>query len=222
MELLTNLSVIYIDHFGDDLSPVKAARVSTLSDTRTHDPARDLKLAKYLLEHGHTSPYEHAGATFRISAPLYVARQIMRHRTCSYNEVSRRYTDEEISFYLPRTLHSQHALRLQCSADTLIEKSAETLEMMRAHYEASEALYTELLARGVAREEARQVLPVSLMTQFYMTANLLNWLKFIAIRTDPHTQNDTRTIATALKLQLSTLFPQTMQIAEEVMFTPTK
>jgi thymidylate synthase (FAD) len=217
MDTDNQLSIVYIDHFGDDRSPLRAARVSTLTDQETYSQERDLKLSRYLLSHGHTSPYEHCGATFLIKCPIYCARQIMRHRTFSYNEVSRRYTDENISFYLPKTLNRQHKRRLQCSTDQELERSQDLLDQMRDHQEAASQLYYALIDQGVSREQARAVLPQSLMTRFYMSGNLLNWLKFIKIRTDHHTQHEARMIATGAKMHLTELFPLTMMIAEEVM-----
>lgn len=213
-----NISVTYIDHYGDDHTPIRAARVSTLTDSYEPDPKRDLKLARYLLKNGHTSPFEHAGATFLIHCPLYVARQIMRHRTCSYNEVSRRYTSEDITFYTPQELHTQHERLLQCSTDQIHPDSDELIERIKAHQTQSLNLYHDLIESGVAREEARLVLPLSVMTKFYMSANLLNWLRFIKIRIDPHTQTETRTIAHAIQLHLSLYFPQIMELAQELWF----
>lgn len=218
--LRETLSVNYIRHYGDDQTPVDAARVSTLS--HSGDEARDLKLARYLLAHGHTSPFEHMGATFLISCPIFAARQIMRHRTCSFNEVSRRYTSRQIAFYLPKELHSQHPRALQCSEETPHPQSAELLAQIEEHQRQSLKLYCQLITGGVAREEARGVLPLNTMTQFYMSANLLNWLRFLKLRTDHHTQAETRYIANAIRLHLSLYFPKIMLLAQELWISPSQ
>ena len=115
LEHYGQITVELIQSYGDDQTPVKAARVSTSTDLRAPDVDRDVKLTRYLLRHGHTSPFEHLGATFMLKCPLFIARQIMRHRTFSYNEMSRRYTDAEIEIYQFPTLYTQHESALQLS-----------------------------------------------------------------------------------------------------------
>lgn len=215
---MKNISVKLVDYYGCDRRPILAARVSTLLDDMEPDPKRDLRLARYLLEHGHTSPYEHCGATFLIEAPLYSARQIMRHRTFSYNEMSRRYTSEGVSFYTPQHLYVQHQKRLQCSsADTLEPKQeADFLAQLEAHYQRSLELYGQMIERGVSREQARLALPVAQMTKFYMTGNLLNYIKFLKLRLDHHSQRETRLVAHAMYLHLSQCFPQIMSLCADL------
>ena len=215
----SNLRIRLIRSWGDDHTAVQAARVSLGNEDQDQDEERDLRLMRFLLDHQHTSPFEHAGATFLIQCPIFSARQIMRHRTFSYNEISRRYTDQDIHCYLPRTLQHQHEKRLQCSSGEH-EDSETLIEKMRAHQNASIELYRELIGKGVSREQARMVLPLNLITRFYMTGNLLNWLKFLRLRLSPESQIEARLIAQAVKLHLSAHFPETLEIAQELIFTP--
>mgnify|MGYP003120665577 CR=1 FL=1 len=216
LEHYGQITVELIQSYGDDQTPVKAARVSTASDLRAPDVDRDVKLTRYLLRHGHTSPFEHLGATFMLKCPLFVARQIMRHRTFSYNEMSRRYTDAEIEIYQFPTLYTQHESALQCSDETEPLTGAGYLkEQIAQSYKDQYVLYHYLLRRGVAREQARAVLPQATMTRFYMTGNLHNWLRFIKLRNTEHAQYEARLIAQKISALLSAQFPTTMMIAQE-------
>jgi len=194
---------------GQDLTVVQTARVSYMKDEgKTELTERDKKLIQYLAREKHTSPFEHITATFRIKVPLFVRSQIMRHRTFSYNEVSRRYTSELIEVWSPYELRTQHQKSLQCSDGTLDDQTA--LELYRESMENSLSIYAELIKRGVARELARCVLPQSLYTTFYMTGNLHNWTKFIKLRIDPHAQPEIQVVAKAIQEDLQQLFPVSM------------
>ena len=218
LEHYGQITVELIQKYGDDQTPVKAARVSTASDLRAPDVDRDVKLTRYLLRHGHTSPFEHLGATFMLKCPLFIARQIMRHRTFSYNEMSRRYTDAEIEIYQFPTLYTQHESALQCSDETEPLTGAGYLrEQIAKSYKDQYVLYHYLIRRGVAREQARAVLPQATMTRFYMTGNLHNWLRFIKLRNTEHAQYEARLIAQKISTLLSAQFPSTMMIAQEEM-----
>ncbi|MDO3651425.1 FAD-dependent thymidylate synthase, partial [Nocardia mangyaensis] len=156
----------------------------------------DKKLIKYLANHEHMTPFEHCVLTVRIKCPIYISKQIMRHRTFSFNEISRRYTEENIEFYTPETFRKQHEKSKQCSdgesGDELKYYCQDTYKtamvQARAHYEG-------LIKAGVAREIARGVLPQALMTEFYMTGNLRNWEHFIDLRIDAHAQEEVQFIA---------------------------
>jgi len=209
------LSVKLIHHYGGDETPIQAARVSTLTPS---DPERDLKLARYLLAHAHTSPFEHLGASFEIACPLFVRSQIMRHRTFSYNEISRRYTSDDLGYYLPETLHPQHTKALQCSEESTPHPEQERLKrLMKNALDNALSTYHELIESGVSREQARGILPLNLMTLFWMSGNLLNWLRFLKLQLDPHSQKETRLIAQGIHTHLTSLFPQTMSLADELM-----
>ena len=194
-------SVEYVQHMGDDLTIVNAARVS-FGKQKDKINGRDKKLIKYLITNRHTSTLEHNVITFRFCVPLYVRSQHHRHRTWSYNEISRRYTDENLKFYEPQTFRTQHKSDRQASNDeeqinpalgtvkkTLIPAS--TLTASQAfinHHLKSLDLYNDLLKSGVCREQARGVLPQNLYTEYYGTVNLNNLVKFLDLRIDEHAQ----------------------------------
>ena len=201
-----------VDYMGSDKRVVDSARVSFAKHNHDQETMtdRDKKLINYLASNLHTSPFEHCSATFILDVPIFVARQIMRHRTFSYNEVSRRYTSEDLSIWSPSKLRSQAEVNRQCSAGEL--KDDEVLQKIYEQaIEASWLAYHKLLEAGVSRELARAVLPQSTMTSFYMTGNLLNWVKFIRLRDDKHAQPETAIVAQQIKAKLFELFPESMK-----------
>jgi thymidylate synthase (FAD) len=205
--------VAKISTTGDDLTAVHAARVSFLKDFEESDPARDERLLRFMVREGHTSPFEHASVTLRITCPLFVRAHIMRHRTFSFNEVSRRYTAEDIRVFIPDTLRVQSKKNLQCSeADSHVVGETFMLEKLRESLQESVDLYHALIKRGVAREQARLALPQSTYTTFWMTGNLHNWFKFLRLRLDEHTQLETRAIANAALTIIREDFPLTTDI----------
>ena len=199
-----------IDVMGNDKRVVDAARVSFLKDN--HEVARlsqrDEKLIHFLASHGHTSPFEHCAATFLITCPLFVRSQIMRHRTFSFNEVSRRYTSEQISFWTPGSMRGQAKDNLQCSEGEI--ESSEAEGVFKLAVEFALASYHQLLEQGVSRELARGLLPQSTYTTFYMTGNLHNWSKFIKLRDHEHAQPETREVARQIRNTLEERFPISM------------
>jgi thymidylate synthase (FAD) len=205
-----NGSAKLIDFMGSDKRVVDAARVSFLKDDHAESQLtdRDKKLIKFLAAHNHTSPFEHCLATFVLKVPLFVRSQIMRHRTFSYNEVSRRYTSEQIDFWRPDTMRGQAKDNLQCSEGTV--ESSEADSIFKIATEFSFASYQQLIEAGVSREIARGVLPQSTYTTFYMTGNLHNWIKFIKLRDHEHAQPETRDIAQQIKRALEVCFPNSM------------
>jgi len=197
-----------IDWMGDDLSAVNSARVS-FGRSSEELSERDTKLLRYLADHRHTTPFEHATVTFRARVPLFVARQWMRHRTQSYNEISRRYTSEDIRIYIPQTLRAQAQDNLQASAGELDAPTA-LAEYEYVVLRAKES-YDRLTASGVARELARAVLPQAMYTEFYATANLLNWVKFIELRDHDGAQQEIVEVAREIKRVLEALYPETLR-----------
>jgi len=211
--------VALIDRMGDDLRACHSARVSFLRDevTRANLDDKDARLIKFLLREGHTSPFEHSVITFKIRVPLFIRAQVMRHRTFSYNEVSRRYTSESIELYIPRQLRQQSDKNLQCSEGLMeSDKSADCIEGMRKHFRESWDLYHELIDAGVAREQARIVLPQSMYTTFWMTGNLMNWIKFLRLRISPHAQEEVRDLAIGIQEILRELYPKTFEILDNI------
>jgi thymidylate synthase (FAD) len=167
-------SVSYVEHMGSDLTVVNSARVS-FGVEKTNLDNRDRKLINYLIKHKHTSTLEHNVVSFRFIVPLFVRSQHHRHRTWSYNEISRRYTDKNIQLYLPTEFRTQHSSNRQASnpEDTINPRVYPNLSSMKAS-ELLEAKTYEclntfeiLLDAGVCKEQARMILPKSLFRYCY-------------------------------------------------------
>jgi len=209
--------VARISSTGDDRTAVNAARVSFLRDGDAPDEERDERLLRFMVKEGHTSPFEHASITMRITCPLFVRSQIMRHRTFSFNEVSRRYTSEEVQIYTPSALRVQSEKNLQCSdSGSHVEEEARVIDAMDQAMQASLRAYSYLLFKGVSREQARGVLPQNTYTTFWMTGSLHNWYKFLKLRLHEHSQEETRAIAKAALRIIEGDFPLTTRIMREL------
>ena len=174
---ISSLEVIRVS--GSDLDIANAARVSY--GKMSHELSdRDAKLINFLMEHEHTSPFEHNQLSFRVKAPIYVARQWMRHRMNSYNEISYRYVQAPTEFYIPKNWRKQHAVNHQAS-----EGAFENEQFLNAYKQTLEQCmkaYEQLLEGGVCREQARGLLPVCTYTQFIFTCNLHSLLHFLKLR----------------------------------------
>lgn len=189
----------YVDHMGDELTIVNAARVSFGSKSEELSD-KDEKLIKYLADHKHMSPFEHCQLSVKISCPLYIRSQIHRHRTFSYNEISRRYTEKDMNFYLPDVFRKQHESNRQASYGVVDGGNEEAVRVeMEEHHSKCLDYYHDLLAIGVCKEQARGVLPQNLMTEFYMTGNLRNWVHFINLRDHEGAQVEVQIIARQIK-----------------------
>ena len=176
------------DMMGDDYSAVKAARVSYGQGLKT--PQKDKSLVLYLMEHGHETPFEHIVFTFHVKAPLFVTRQWFRHRIGSFNEISQRYTEvKEEEFYVPDNVRVNISEDRQKSVEVEDTALLESIrESIQKACEESYRVYKELLNKGVARELARVVLPLSTYTQFYWTVNARSLMNFLSLRADSHAQ----------------------------------
>jgi len=206
-------SVELIETWGNDATPAHSARVSFARDawkSSEEITEKDEKLITYLADHKHTTPFEHLGATLRITAPIFVARQIMRHRTFSYNEVSRRYTDQEIECWRPTSLRAQSDKSLQCSSSEPVRDELELLNAMDASIDMGIDTYQALIEAGVAREIARAVLPVSLYTTWWQSGNLNAWAHLLRLRLDTHAQPETQELAQGIREILMCQFPQSL------------
>lgn len=209
-------SVEYIDHMGDDLRIVNAARVS-FGKRKEELNEKDKKLIQYLADHRHTSTFEHNVITFRFTVPLFIRSQHHRHRTWSYNEISRRYTSVDMKFYEPENFRTQHKSNRQASNDELIDPmmvsrwigigDCPASEAIRIHNKRSLDLYDEMIKNGVCREQARGVLPQNLYTEYYGTVNLSNLLKFVDLRTHDGAQWEIQQVANACLEIASGLWP---------------
>jgi thymidylate synthase (FAD) len=193
-----------------DNDPVEAAIVNVLSE-------KDAKLIRYLAKHKHWTPFGHCQATFRIKAPIFVARQLGKHQVgMVWNEVSRRYVDNEPEFYRPDFWRARADNAKQGSSDwevTFFDCPATTSE--------SEAIlaYKALLDADVCPEQARMVLPQSMYTEWYWTGSLAAWARVCHLRLDRHTQKETQDVAKMLDKEMEKLYPISwkalMEVADE-------
>ncbi len=222
-----------VDHMGSDLTIVNSARVSFGKHKQTLDE-KDIKLINYLVQNKHTSTFEHNVATFRIKVPLFVRSQHHRHRTWSYNEISRRYTDFNIEFYEPSSFRTQHKSNRQASnSDNTINPiigfikvpngaSSTASQLVKLHHERSFHLYESLLSAGVCREQARGVLPQNMYTEYYGTCNLSNLLKFIQLRTHEGAQWEIQQLAKGMLTLAEQLWPIAVKAYSESVERETK
>jgi len=211
--------VEYVDHMGSDITVVNSARVSFGVQKEEVDDG-DKRLINYLVGHRHTSTLEHSLVTFRFVVPLFIRSQHHRHRTWSYNEISRRYTDVDIKFYSPEEYREQSQSNRQASTNETfiphkyiqsIETSMNLVSTVKHHHKESILLYNNLLEAGVCREQARGVLPQNMYTQYYGTANLNNLLKFIELRKHAGAQWEMQKVANAVLKICEELFPITVE-----------
>jgi len=211
-----------IDHMGDDLRVVNAARVSlakesdweyvatgAYGDLREKLSERDEKLVRYLARHKHWTPFAHCVVTLRLRMPIFVARQWFRH-TVGFvrNEVSRRYVDEEPQFFLPQYWRERAKNVKQGSGGIIPPERQMTADIVtkRAYEEAKKA-YDEMLKTGVAPEMARMVLPQATYTEFYETGSLAAYARLCSQRLDSHAQAEVRAFADAVSEIMRWLFP---------------
>ncbi len=221
--------VEYVQHVGEDITIVNSARVSFGKHKETMD-GRDKKLIRYLIKHRHTSTLEHCLVTYRFVVPLFVRSQHHRHRTWSYNEISRRYTDENLRFYEPIKFRTQHKSNRQASnSDDIIDPimeynspecsvpgKAHASELIKKHHKNSLDLFDDLIDAGICREQARGVLPQNLYTEYYGTVNLNNLLKFIDLRTHEGAQWEIQRVAEACLSIATELWPETVGAYNEI------
>jgi len=217
-----DMQVSLIDSMGSDLSVVNAARVSfdRQSDWAVEQDAAgndvqaagelngaDMKLISYLARNGHTSPFNHAFASFRVKAPVFCARQLVKHKFLPWNEISRRYVDTPPEFYVPE----QWRLR----ADNVKQGSSEEVSSASSYITSGvkrtllHALdeYEYLLAMDICPEQARMVLPQNTMTEWIWSGSLGAWADMCRLRLDPHAQIETKQIAVAVAVEMKQLFP---------------
>ena len=192
-----------VDYMGNDSSVVQAARVSYGKGTKK--ARSDAGLIRYLMRHKHTTPFEMCEIKLHVKLPIFVARQWIRHRTASVNEYSARYSKLEDEFYIPEIEHlsSQSGTNRQGRGETLPkEEGLRAQEILRQDSDTTYRNYEKMLSQknqeGLSRELARINLPTNVYTQWYWKVNLLNLLKFIHLRIDPHAQYEIRVYAQKL------------------------
>ena len=211
------IKATYIDHMGSDLSVVNAARVSfgkssewsyldwhnsTLHPQKKILSDRDTKLIRYLAAHKHISPFGHCFASFHIKAPIFVARQLVKHKFLRWNEISRRYVDDEPEFYVPDVWRGRSADKKQGS-----EGAVHTDADPEFVNHTALRVYKDMLEDGVAPEQARMVLPQSTMTEWYWSGSLDAFADMCNLRCKPDTQSETREVANQIDRKMIELFP---------------
>ena len=193
--------IALVESMGSDLSIVRNARVSYAAEWRSgEDAGKDAKLIDYLIKNHHTSPLESVTFTFEVKAPIFVFRQLMRHRTFSFNEISARYSELPEEFYVPEIeqITTQHSSNKQMRTDTQHIHAAHWADVIRYNNHAAFIIYRNMIADGVPRELARTVLPVATYSHLFMTVNLHNLLKFISLRSHSHSQYEIRVFSDAI------------------------
>ena len=206
------IEVTYIDHMGSDLSVVNAARVSfgkksemVCTDLQVGTwelKPQDTKLIRYLAREKHISPFGHAFASFHVKAPVFVARQLVKHKFLRWNEISRRYVDDEPEFYIPDSWRGRSADKKQGS-----EGVVETTATPHHAYNAGMWHYKQLLKDGVCPEQARMVLPQSMMTEWYWSGSLDAFASMCHLRCKSDTQLETQIVANYIDDKMQELFP---------------
>jgi len=209
------IEVTYIDHMGSDLSVVNAARVSFGKKSEWHQriysgepnilKGKDAKLIRYLAKHNHKSPFNHTFATFHVKAPVFVARQLQKHEYMPWNEVSRRYVDEEPELYIPDVWRGRSSDKKQGSDGVVKGIDPHVAAIM---VDGAKQDYKYLLAKGVAPEQARMVLPQSMMTEWYWSGTVFAFAKMCQLRMQQDTQQESREVAMQVDEYMEKLFPE--------------
>lgn len=183
-------------HFGDDLMVVNAARVSYGKSKESFDE-RDARLMKYLVDHGHTSPFRHPQLQFRINCPIFVERQLFKHQVgLTANSISGRYVDFSDEYWMPERLRLQSKDSKQGSEGFLDgDRNGYFVERVRRLVDECRRLYSEMESAGVAKEQCRVVLPLCLETQFVWTGSLAAFVHLWKLRLKPDAQAETREVA---------------------------
>jgi thymidylate synthase (FAD) len=211
-----------VDHMGNDLSIVRAARVSYNAAWRAGiDEGSDSKLINYLWKNKHTTPFEAVTFTFEIYAPIFVFRQWHRHRTWSYNELSGRYKELNGDFYIPQVdvvgtqSHANKQGRDLSMLNPEDRSRVSDIEDYIIMCNKAYIFYQDLLAKNWPRELARMVLPLSTYSHMFATVNLLNLFKFLTLRMHPHAQYEIRQYAYALRDLITPIVPVAMAAYNE-------
>ena len=214
------IEVTYKGHMGNDLTVCNAARVSFGKETewdyeesdaysfKQHLKKKDEKLIWYLAKHKHISPFGHCFASFHIKAPVFVARQLVKHKFLRWNEISRRYVDSEPQFYVPATYRGRSLDKKQGSAGKVTVSDNGFNEIAMTEYE-------YLLDLGVCPEQARMVLPQSMMTEWYWSGSLDAFADMCALRCAYDTQVETQQVALEVDRMMTDLFPVSWKALRE-------
>lgn len=214
--IISEMSVDYVDHMGTDLSVVNAARVSfdkkseweyNSEKAEWNLPEKDEKLISYLAKHNHWSPFAHCMVSLRIKAPIFVARQLVKHQVgLAWNEVSRRYVDSEPEFWFPKEWRGKPKNAKQGS-DGVVEDSDNIAQGVMDTVEQCLADYLGMIDLYVAPEQARMILPQNTMTSWVWTGSLYAFARVCNLRLDAHAQQETQEIAQKISDIVQPLFP---------------
>lgn len=198
-----DIEVTYLGSYGSDLEVVNAARVSFHKQANTMSD-QDGKLINYLAKHKHHSPFNHAFLSFRVKAPIFVARQLVKHKFMPWNEVSRRYVDDEPEFYFPAYWRKRAENVKQGSSEERIDIDEAWLKLEMGDVVHK---YEQALAAGVCPEQARMVLPQNTMTEWVWSGTLGAFLDMLVLRLDSHTQKETRDVVEKIAVFVKNIFP---------------
>jgi len=204
------MNVTLIDKMGSDATVVNAARVSFAKQIEGHRvnlSQKDEKLIKYLADHNHWSPFAHASLQFRIKAPVFVARQLVKHQVgLVWNEVSRRYVDDEPEFYVPFMWRKRPPKSIKQGS------SKEEVEYdITSEMGILKKLYNDMIEKGIAPEMARMVLPQNMMTEWYWSGSLYAFARVCNLRLKEDTQSETRDVVTHIEQVMRDQFPVSSQ-----------
>ena len=197
------IDVTYINHMGSDLTVVNAARVSFGKKKESFDAEKDSRLIRYLARHRHTSPFGHCFVSFHVRAPVFVARQLVKHKFLRWNEISRRYVDDPPEFYVPDAWRGRSEDKKQGSDGVIDSDPMNT----KGFYAMIKNEYTLLLQAGVCPEQARMILPQSMMTEWYWSGSLDAFADMCHLRCKSDTQLETQIVANYIDDKMQELFP---------------
>ena len=207
---MSEMSVRVVDHMGSDLTVVNAARVS-FGKTASEMSEKDTKLIRYLAKHGHWSPFGHCSVQFHIKAPIFVARQLVKHQIgLTWNEISRRYVDSEVEFYDVEKWRGRPVDKKQGSSEKDVEWVDRDIRTgtLQAQVENIALLnYNMMIGAGVAPEQARMILPQSMMTEWYWSGTLYAFARVCNLRCAEDAQYETRIVANLINDECKELFP---------------
>ena len=204
------MNISLIDKMGSDITVVNAARVSFAKRKEVFDD-KDEKLIKYLAKHNHWSPFGHASMQFLIKAPIFVARQLVKHQVgLVWNEVSRRYVDDEPEFYVPFMWRNRAENKKQGSGDEEVEYD------ITDFVKSAKELYTDMLKSDIAPEMARMVLPQNMMTEWYWSGTLYAFARVCNLRCKPDAQKETQMVADQIDVLAKELFPNSWEALREL------
>lgn len=201
------MKVDYVDHMGDDLRVVNAARVSFAKESKEFGD-KDEKLLAYLANHNHWTPFSHCQITMREKVPIFVARQRFKHMIgFSYNEISRRYVDDKPEFFNPDFWRKRPDKSIKQGSGEPMEFQEDYDHYHQAVITSAMSAYYYMLKSGVAPEQARMVLPQSMYTEYYVTGSLAAWARAYKLRIDAHAQKEIQDLAKQWDEVIKDLFP---------------